>query len=524
MQISKRELATIAMAAAAWLCVYGCVAPPFGGADVFIFKDAGANLALGHGFNSIPAPFFDGSSTTMIFSSYTPLYPLLYGAWAAVFGIGPYANAYFDLCLASVAMILVLKLVLPSVQSAFVRQLLIITAVIALPAGGVFLAVDRPEVLAYGLTLLLLAAWVRVPRFRHSAPAIGGSAIVFLAHPFAGLILLLVLSYLTLTDPTAECGKNAPKSRLLSVIGGWCLFSSVLFAVGAVFVLLDQHALERFSQHALGTGSGAGVMRRVNGIGDLLPFYKKNWRHAFLSSSIASMTMAGSLLVCTAVLLPFAGLLLARTQGWREQCSRGLFVCFVVGLLFVPILLFPRQNNYYSYVRALVPMVVLASQSEAAKLLRARHVPAMLLTIGWLFCLPNIAIAVITRVENLGSYRDMTARAPELLAPLQGAYLAAVSSDLYYVVKPIDQNIVCIDYVTDKNAAKIDAVVAAHAGLPPSQARSSIKQELNSGSWRVLTPESEPVVLSILGKQIMRSQWGWSFDAYMRTAEAVHDQ
>ncbi len=107
-------------------------------------------------------------------------------------------------------------------------------------------------------------------------------------------------------------------------------------------------------------------------------------------------------------------------------------------------------------MRALVPMVLLVSRSEAAQRLREHRAPAILLIVGWLLCLPGIAVSVVTRVENRGSYEQTAASVRQLLAPLRQADLTAVSPDLYFVGKPIDQRIVCVDYVSQATAANVD--------------------------------------------------------------------
>ncbi len=104
----------------------------------------------------------------MIFSSYTPFTRSSTAFGRHCLASAQYSNAYIDLCLAIAAMALTLSLVLTSVKRGAVRRLLLLTAMIAIPAGGVFFTVDRPEVLAYGMTLALLVAWLRNRRYSRS--------------------------------------------------------------------------------------------------------------------------------------------------------------------------------------------------------------------------------------------------------------------------------------------------------------------------------------------------------------------
>jgi hypothetical protein len=515
----KRVFQASLAAIAVWIILYACIAPPFGGVDVFIFKDAGANLALNHRFESIPAPFFDGDPAPRFFSWYTPLYPLSYGIWGSVFGVGPYANAYFELALAAVALGFTLALALPFTQRSALRRWLLVGAVMTVPAGGVFYAADRPEILGYALSLALLIAWTRSASFRHSAVGIGASSLVFLAHPFAGIMMLIVTGYLTLTEPRPAGAADGPGLRLRTALAGLAVFLAVLGVCGLTLFAIDPQALGRFSHHALGSSSGAGVIRNIGSFGDLIPFYATQWRHAFLGSSIASLTMAGSLVVCAAVLLLFAIPLLMGAKDRPARVRDGLFACFLFVLILIPVLMFPRQNNYYSFTRALVPVVILASGSNAAAFLRTRDVPAILLMIGWLCCLPSLIVDVTTRTENLDSYRQAALGRP-LLAGIATEDLVAASPALYYLLKPVHPKLVGIDYLDAGNSAAVNALVVGHAALPSGERRAPVKDDLQTFRWRAVSDESEPVLVSIFGRQLMRSQWGWNFDVYIRAADA----
>lgn len=521
MRVEQRRIFSASLAAVAvWIILYACIAPPFGGVNVFIFKDAGANLALTHRFESIPAPFFDGNPAPRFFSWYTPLYPLSYGVWASAFGVSPYANAYFELALAAVALGLALALALPFTRGSLLRRWLLLAAVMTLPAGGVFYATDRPEILGYAMSLGLLIAWTRSTAFRHSAVGIGASSLVFLAHPFAGIMMLIATCYLTLTDPRSPGAADSLGLRVRTTLGGLAVFLAVLGVCGVTLFAIDPQALGRFSHHALGSSSGAGVIRNIGSFGDLIPFYVTQWRHAFLGSSITSLTMAGSLVVCAAALLLFAIRMLIDAKDRSARLRDGLFACFLFGLILIPVLVFPRQNNYYSLTRALVPMVILASGSNAAVFLRTRDAPAILLMIGWLCCLPSLIVNVTTRTENLDSYRHAALGMP-LLSGIATDDLVAASPALYYLLKTVHPKLVGIDYVDAGNDAAVKALVVGHAALPPRGRRAPVKEDLQPLRWRAVSDASEPVLVSILGRQLMRSQWGWNFNVYTRSAEAA---
>src|SRR4051794_11545854 len=82
-----------------WIVMTLFWGPTISGTDVFIFKDAGVNWALGHGFKSmgIPGNF---SSQLKDYGSYPPTFPFLFGIYTRLTGLGAYQNAFFSLLIA----------------------------------------------------------------------------------------------------------------------------------------------------------------------------------------------------------------------------------------------------------------------------------------------------------------------------------------------------------------------------------------------------------------------------------------
>jgi hypothetical protein len=71
-----------------------CLGPSPARTDIFIFKDAGCNLALGLGFNAFSIPRLD--LTPRLFGSYTPGFPLVFGIFSFLFGCTAEANTLFN--------------------------------------------------------------------------------------------------------------------------------------------------------------------------------------------------------------------------------------------------------------------------------------------------------------------------------------------------------------------------------------------------------------------------------------------
>ncbi len=516
----RLEIVIYCALAATWILVYALLAPPFGGTDVFIFKDAGSNLALGQGFKSIPAPFFDGDPTPRIFSSYPPFYPLLYGLWGLSFGIGPYSSAYFDLFLAIAASSLTLYLLMPALEQRRDRLLSAAIIGIAAPAGGVFMSSDRPEILGYALSVMVLLLWRKARGWAwRSIAAVGASALVFLASPFAGLITLTIVSLLLMTDqPESPSLARSGIARVRLLSCGWLLFAIVCACAAFLLFACDHDALRRFSEHALGRNSGAGVLRNIDGNRMLWPFYLMQWRHAFLSSSLLSFTLASSLPACLAIAVPYVAWVLLQPASSHIKIQSRIVGGFAIGLFFVPVLLFPRQNNYYALDRALIPIFLLISRTPAAELLRRVRLPLVLIGAGVLCAVPEILVELVQRYENHASYEYARQEIRAIAAGIDQSKYIAISPSLYPIVKPMHPKLVNVEYLdrADKTWF-VDGVIVSRAGSRFTDAtRIPLPAALSGIAWQPLNQASPPVFIRLFGKQAMSRQWGWGVDGYWR--------
>jgi len=517
---NRLEIVIFCSLVATWILVYALIAPPFGGTDVFIFKDAGSNLALGQGFKSIPAPFFDGDPTPRIFSSYTPFYPLLYGLWGLSFGIGPYSNAYFDLFLAIVASSLTLFLLMPALEQRRERLLSAVIVGITVPAGGVFMLSDRAEILGYAFSVMVLLLWRKARGSAcRSISVVGASALVFLANPFAGLVTLMIVSVLLITDqPESPSLKPSGIARVRLLSYGWLLFVIICASTAFLLFTYDHDALRRFSEHSLGRNSGAGVLRNINGIRMLWSFYLVQWRHAFLSSSISSFTMASSLVVCFAIAVPYVAWVLREPASSHIKMQNRIIGAFVIGLFFVPVLLFPRQNNYYVLDRALIPIFLLISRTSTAELLRRVRLPLVLIGAGVLCAVPEILVELAQRCENHTSYEYARQEVRAITADIDQSKYIAISSTLYPIVKPIHPKLVNVQYLDRADKAYfVDGLIISRANSRFTNAtRIPLPAALADIAWQPLNHALPPVFIRLFGRQVMRSQWGWGVDGYRR--------
>jgi hypothetical protein len=512
--------------AAIWILVYGLIAPPFGGTDVFIFKDAGFNLALGDGLTSIPAPFFDGNPTPRIFCSYVPLYPMVCGVWGVIFGIGPYSSAYLDLVLAIVASFLTLCLLLPIAGRRLDRILCAVILGITAPAGGVFMSTDRPEILGYALGAILLLLWRSAKKSAAGRVCIlGATAVVFLANPFAGLLMLGLVSTLVISDGSEPGGTyRSVIERGGQVVAGWLLFACVCASTAVAFYIEDHAALRRFTEHALGSKSGAGVLRNINGTAQFSSFYIAQWRHAFFSSSISSLTMASSLVVCFAIAAPCLVWAASRSHGRARSTRAWLIAILLIGVLLSPVVLFPRQNNYYVLVRAVFPVFICVFQTPVAESLRRVRLPLLLVWVGALFSLPVILLQVVIRMENYDSYKDARNQISAIAAAIDESEYVAITPELYPLVKPVHPKVVDVDYLDRADKAEFVAglIMGRSGSSYPAQMPVPIPAALANLAWQPLTEPIPPVFIRIFGIRAMRSEWDWGMDGYRRSGAASY--
>src|SRR5262245_38830775 len=98
-----------------WSAISWVSVPRPAGSDVFVYKDAGCNLALGRGFHSIGLPGTDDLQPHL-FASNGPAVPFLFGLFAFLFGCNGHANTFFELLFAAVATMTIAALMEPAIS------------------------------------------------------------------------------------------------------------------------------------------------------------------------------------------------------------------------------------------------------------------------------------------------------------------------------------------------------------------------------------------------------------------------
>ena len=189
-------------AASFWVIIDSLIAPDPPGTDIFLMKDAGVNLAFGHGYVSCATP--DNPSLHYeTHASYPSLYPLLYAAYVRLFGFGITQNSYFELAISLLRNAALLCAGLLVIEGSKGRWAWV---AFCAATATVSLENDRPDNLSLAVTLFALRL-IRVPKVER---IVGASLLNFInlgLSPFGGLTAVTVCGGLLLHELGVGCGR-----------------------------------------------------------------------------------------------------------------------------------------------------------------------------------------------------------------------------------------------------------------------------------------------------------------------------
>ena len=250
-----------AACAVGWLILSLLIAPSISGVDVFVFRDAGWNLAAWGSFQSAAGPY-SHDLIPRFYAHYTPILPLLFAGYATVFPRNAYAGTVFNLVLGLSAAAVGLWWVLRQPPGKL-RDTVAWTVAVLAP---VFMTYDRPEVVA----LILFSAVISLGVKPGPRPLVAGTliALTFLAQPFVAIVAAVWTFALFLSHDW-----NRPRRWLLSL--RQAAMSTVpaiviLAAVALLYYSIDRAALARFAANAFGVRSGLGMTLSMRSFGRLL--------------------------------------------------------------------------------------------------------------------------------------------------------------------------------------------------------------------------------------------------------------
>ena len=506
-------LAIVAAFAAVWLVVDGVLLPPsFGHTDIYYFKDAGLNFAQGLGLTS---RFTYGNATFEYrdFSTYPPLYPLVFGLFARVAGISVVANQVFNTLVDVAAGLIAFVTLRPAFEAAVEGGGLPVSVAFGLAAVAVGFfgpAYDRPDALA---AIIAIAALISSLRGRSRISAIIAGAlcgVTLCTSPFVGAwTCLLVFIGLALTRGASRLHGLA---RLLWVALGGAMALAV--ALGGMALWLPGW-FRGFSGVATGaqthneTGGGYFLALLHGDVSTWLSGFPYSWRGHDLPLCQLAFVMAAL----------FARILVGRRspdEAWVWRLIPLLVaapMCLVIS---------PYQTHYPPAAAALllVAWVCIEVMQARARLPRSAAV-AMLAAFGALSvsALPFRAADILTRLgtsESLHRAADFLRHHQAELAG--GSSYVAVSPTLYMLWREVGLHPVITVYsgfAMPENRRQVGWVALAYPGsgdlLKPQNPGFVSAAEYH----RVFQPElPQPAVL--FGDRLSNSSQTWDSAIYAR--------
>lgn len=499
---ASRYWILFAACAVGWLIVSLLVAPAIGGTDVYIFRDAGWNLASWGSFESA-ALIYSTDLIPRLYSHYTPIMPLLFAGYVSIFPSNAYAGTIFNLLVgllaAGVSLFWVLR------QPAGKLRNWTAVAIAVLPV--LFITYDRPE--ALGLVFfsftVAAAAW---PRCR---PVLVGLliAVTFLAHPFVAANAAVWASALVIARNWDVPGRWLLSLRQIAIMAVCAV--APLIPVALLYYSLDHQSLQRFAVHALGFNSGLGVVVSTRSHMSFLQALQK----AGLSSGATGATKY-SLSLLSMILLA------AWSIRQRKHLHAAEWLPIAAGLscVLISVILFPAQGNYISFLASAVPVGLLI----ASGLNTNPAVPGLALL---LFCLvifaPEFAVGLVERIEQRPSYQAARMQPAYLMSQLPSPEaIVAVTGDDYDVFKPQFHHLIELEFARDPDHFRTVAGVAnCYQSFRGDTATvRPFPEQLNASEFHMIQADPQHLWVTFLGHKLMSSQWGYGCDLYVRDSSA----
>jgi hypothetical protein len=389
MSAKNAALIAVAIFAVAWVGIDGLWVPPaFGHTDIYYFKDAALNFAQGMGLTT---RFTYGNPTFEYrdFSTYPPLYPLMYGLFARVSGISAAANQMFNTLIDVVLGVLGLITLRPVLESLGGGMRLVLTAAVGMTSVAVGFfgpAYDRPDGLAAALGMAALLTAFR-GRSRTSAVAAGLlCGFTLFTSPFVGswTCLLVLIGFAVRMNAT---GRAQLRDLLWVALGG-----GLVVVIGLCSMALY---LPGWFRGFSGVATGLDTHNETGG-GYFLALLRGDWR-----------TWAGG--------LPYS---------WHGQNLTLIQLALVMAVLLVRILLDRREvagTKRLALLLMVAPICLVTSPYQT-------HYPpaaAALLVVAWI-CIEQRPDAKFSRGATwalLGAFAALSlsvlpARAADLLVRL----------------------------------------------------------------------------------------------------------
>ena len=498
-----------------WFCFFAWMPPQPGGPDVFVFRDAGCNWAHGDGLVAASVPHAN-TVRPMLFASYTPGTLVLFGLAASLFGCAGPVDTFYNLALASAAVFLLYACFSIAVTSRWQRICAALLLGAILPTGMVAFDSDRPEMPAFLLLVAILLLWRHAQSVAVRSLLFAAVGLVFLVHPFAGIVGWLLLAFLLAFREHTRAG------RLQVLAAGTALYALIVAAWLLAMWSQDHTAIHRFLQHAAGQGTGAGVVlhgAKATGA-QSTPVVHNGYAVAFGQLFNPAFPASASL----AISLLLSGLVVAAYAFRGPDRARLLLQCafLVFVLLIFPLAVFPAQTNYLGISRALLLAVLFIGGFPLASAMRGSVVPLALILIGFVCIAPWVGLQMLQSVDARASYDSEQDQAMRVRAFFEQRGIRnpalLVDSGHYFVYKPYFPNLYNRNYLEPgEPTGQYQGLIHCYSGSRAvSRAQLPWDAGLQADEWSLIDGGEQVVRVALFGHPIMRRNWTWMCDVYVR--------
>ncbi len=480
----------------AWLAANLLLPPAMSGTDVFMFRDAGWNLAANGRFESAGLLYMP-DLVPRLYAHYTPMMPVLFAGYLSVFPRNAYAGTLFNLLMGLAAAAVALGQVLA--QPAGRLRNWTAATIAVLPV--LFITNDRPEALG----LVLFVATIAVAAGPVARPIAVGLliALTFLAHPFAAIAAAIWAFALFLNRNWSRPRPWTLTVRETAVTGVAAL--APLIAVALLYHALDPASLARFVTHSSGARSGLRLGVHGGESGVILGGIR--WS-AFGVSGLAAWDYLGSFAL---VLLLIAW---SAARGRVFDAKRWTLVAAAAGCSLTAVVLFSYQYHYVIALAFFLPLAFLVAEGHRSPL---ALVGISVLLLALLINLPSLAFSLLVRSEQGPSYRAALQQPGFLRARLPSPdAVITVEGDSYDVFKPKFYRMIHLRDAGDiKDFAGLDGVANCYDGFHGA-GRRPFPERLDAAEFHLVQPDPQHLWVTLFGHGVMRAQWGFGCDLYVR--------
>jgi len=497
-----------------WLFVYLIIPPTFSDTDITFFKDAGNNYALGSGLVTRIGPA-NSLIEDRFYANYPPLFPLFYGLFAKLFGVGPKVSRIFDLFLASLASFAFWITIKPrfSNRSIFIPSLfLLVLLLLTLPAGPFGGERERPDNVSFAIMVASWAIAHSVLKYRIfiSGLLLGINGLI---SPFGFTINYLGLILIIIIDNYTQKKDKALLHTLYVLIID--IFSAAIPIILGIIAIMfyDSSFFARFVGHASGkTIGGKGAL------GYFIALLSGDY-NLYLQAFSSYSSFAGKIKLLYLIFTIIVICCFLSISAIRHKRQNRLLMIAIIFIFLVTITLFPYQVNYMLFVLAAI-IVLFGSLTEIqsmSTIVAQRWIILICVFFSTIYIIPyEIRELVVARQSGPSFYRMQSVLEKYSKSNTKKPLLVATHATNYYIFKGKTFDIVNLECIAGTtNLSQVDIFALSFVG-----SRNPLKPMYpyywNPSEYKLIYRPSLPQQTTIFGYPVSNSSNTWEMELYIR--------